>query len=140
MSIYDLMRQRCGLSQTEAAEFQDVRLDTVKSWCSGRRPAPQKAVDELRDLYRRIHEAGEAYAHQVLRRGPRVDDAGARYQLAEPVDDADAIANGWPSKAACLAALGIAIAALPVDAGLELIPHKAGGIGVPRAPKRTASH
>ncbi|GEC52279.1 hypothetical protein ABIF38_006441 [Bradyrhizobium japonicum] len=140
MSIYDLMRQRCGLSQAEAAEFQDVRLDTIKSWCSGRRPAPQRAVDELRDLYRRIREAGEAYAHQVNRRGPRVDDAGARYQVAEPIDDADAIASGWPSKAACLAALGIAIATLPADVALELVPHKTGGIGIPRAPKGAVSH
>ncbi|UFX41775.1 helix-turn-helix domain-containing protein [Bradyrhizobium sp. 41S5] len=139
MSVYDLMRQRCGLSQTEAAEFQGVRLDTVKSWCSGRRPAPARAVDELRDLYRRILEAGASYAAQLERRGPHVaEDGSARYLVGEPRDDQDAIVQGWPNKAACLAALGVAIAALPVDAAPELVPHDK-TTGIPRVGKTRRS-
>ena len=138
MSVYDLMRQCCGLSQTEAAEFQNVRLDTVKSWCSGRRPAPARAVAELRDLYRRIFEAGTSYAAQLERRGPQVDEDGSqRYLVSEPRDDQDAIAQGWPNKAACLAALGVAIAALPADAVAELVPHDKAS-RIPRAGKAKA--
>ncbi|MGY3689923.1 hypothetical protein ACVIGA_000003 [Bradyrhizobium sp. USDA 3240] len=138
MSVYDLMRQRCGLSQTEAAEFQSVRLDTVKSWCSGRRPAPARAVAELRDLYRRILEAGASYAEQLERRGAHVgEDGSQRYLVGEPLDDQDAIAQGWPNKAACLAALGVAIAALPVDAVAELVPRDK-ATGTPRAGKAKA--
>ena len=41
-SVYDLLRQRCGLSQQEAADVHSTRLDTIKSWCSGRRLAARR--------------------------------------------------------------------------------------------------
>ncbi len=64
-SVYDLLRQRCGLSQADAASFHDTRIDTIKSWCSDRRTAPAGVLDELRDLYADISEAGEELADVV---------------------------------------------------------------------------
>ncbi|WP_171947780.1 hypothetical protein [Bradyrhizobium erythrophlei] len=48
------------------------------------------------------------------------------------------IAQGWPNKAACLAALGVAIAALLVDAAAELVAHDK-STGIPRAGKAKAA-
>lgn len=43
--------QICGLSQQEAADYLDVSLSTVKSWCSGRRTLPVGVWRELGQLY-----------------------------------------------------------------------------------------
>lgn len=50
MTPYALLLRLSGLSQREAATFHDVALDSVKSWCSNRRPTPPGAIEELRDL------------------------------------------------------------------------------------------
>ena len=49
--------QLCGLSQREAAAFLDVRLDTLKSWSSGRGPTPEGVMRELAALQGRIVKA-----------------------------------------------------------------------------------
>lgn len=63
-TVYAATLQRLGLSLAEAAVLHDVRLDTVKSWSSGRNPTPAGVWDELRayedrlqDLSGRPHEA-----------------------------------------------------------------------------------
>ena len=62
-SVYNLLRESCGISQAEAADrVHETRLDTVKSWSSDRRPAPGWAINQLQSLSRRIRRAGEAYA------------------------------------------------------------------------------
>jgi hypothetical protein len=131
-SAYDLMRQRCGLSQAEAAEYHEVRLDTVKSWCSHRRPAPPKAVDELRDLYDKITAGGIAYAEEVKRGGLQRNEAGdGVYRVGVPVQDSDARAAHWPALGPCMAAVAVAIAALPRGGGVELVP-RPGSRQIPR--------
>lgn len=49
----------CGLSQQEAADLLDVRLDTVKSWCNGRRTPAKGVWDSLGELYDLMDEAAE---------------------------------------------------------------------------------
>lgn len=56
-TIYSACLARLGLSQSEAADLHGVRLDTVKSWSSGRNPVPDRIFDELR-----------AYSDQVVER------------------------------------------------------------------------
>jgi len=53
-TLYAACLARLGLSQSEAAAVHGVRLDTVKSWSSGRNPVPQGAWDDLRALEERI--------------------------------------------------------------------------------------
>lgn len=36
------------MTQGEAAIFHEVSIDTVKSWCSGRRKAPKWAIDAMK--------------------------------------------------------------------------------------------
>lgn len=82
-TLYAACLSRLGLSQTGAAELHDVRLDTVKSWSSGRHRPPQGAWDELR-----------SYADTVLERAgvmrERFDASGAD-SLEINIADADAL-------------------------------------------------
>ena len=51
--------QLCGLSQQEAADFLGVRLDTVKSWSSGRNPPPAGVWAMLAQLWVQIESLAE---------------------------------------------------------------------------------
>jgi hypothetical protein len=60
-TLYAACLSRLGLSQTEAARLHDnIRLDTVKSWSSGRNPAPSWAFDDLRKIEAQIVDGSEA--------------------------------------------------------------------------------
>ncbi len=124
-SVYDLLRQRCGLSQADAASFHDTRIDTIKSWCSDRRTAPVGVLDELRDLYTDISEAGEELA-DIVKLMPQRDANGIFFQVGTPLDNKDAIACGFPCEGSCLAAVAIAIASLPGPA--RIVPRVRGAI------------
>ena len=56
-TLYAACLTRLGLSLPEAAKHHGVRLDTVKSWSSGRNRVPVGVWDDLRDLERKIGEA-----------------------------------------------------------------------------------
>ncbi|GLR87755.1 hypothetical protein [Bradyrhizobium iriomotense] len=117
ISMYELLRQACGISQAEAADYvHETRLDTVKAWCSGRRPTPAWAINQLQSLSRRIRRSGEEYAAQlrnILQTSPSLT-------IGLPSDDADARAHGFPSTVAQLQAIAIAMSLLPDDAEVRL--------------------
>lgn len=52
----------CGLSQSEAAEFLDVSIDTVKSWCSGRANPPLGVWQLLASLFEQVQDAADGAA------------------------------------------------------------------------------
>lgn len=52
----------CGLSQTEAAVFLDVGLDTVKSWSAGRASPPLGVWQMLANLFEQIQDAADTAA------------------------------------------------------------------------------
>jgi hypothetical protein len=117
-STYNLLREACDISQLEAADYvHETRLDTVKSWSSDRRPAPQWAINQLQSLLRRIRRAGEIYADEMK----GMIAAGYSLQIGLPADDADARAHGFPSSAAALRAIAVALSLLPDDAEIRLI-------------------
>ena len=58
-TLYAACLSRLGLSQSGAASLHNVRLDTVKSWSSGRNPVPQGAWDELRQYEAEIADRSE---------------------------------------------------------------------------------
>jgi hypothetical protein len=132
-SVYDLLRQRCGLSQADAADFHATRIDTIKSWCSDRRTAPAGVLDELRDLYADISEAGQELA-DVVKLMPQRDANGIFFQVGTPLDKKDAIACGFPCEGSCLAAVAIAIASLPGAA--RIVPRVRGAIPTAVSQKR----
>lgn len=52
----------CGLSQSEAAEFLEVSIDTVKNWCSGRANPPLGVWQLLASLFEQIQDAADGAA------------------------------------------------------------------------------
>lgn len=46
----------CGLTPQAAADYLDVREDTLKNWSSGRRPVPEGVFHQLGELYARIQQ------------------------------------------------------------------------------------
>ena len=127
-SVYNVLREACGVSQLEAAEnIHETRLDTVKSWSSDRRPAPQWSINQLQSLMRRIYVSGTEYA-EILKKTAE----GNVYLIGLPHDEADAKICGFPSMAACLQATAVTISQLPDDAEIRLVPRVAGAIAGPR--------
>jgi hypothetical protein len=115
MTPYRLLLSRVGLSQADAAALHKVRLDTVKSWCAGRNPAPAGVLAELRGLYARQKQAADE-ALKAIAGFPEVD----KVELGYAVDDAEAQALGWPCAAAQHASLGMVVARL--DRPVRLVP------------------
>lgn len=102
-SLYALLRERCGLSLRDAATFHVVPIDTVVSWSSGRRRAPDGVIAELRDLYDKIENA----AHKAVE---FIGDDTADIELGIASDDSEAQSLGWPCVGAQAASLGLVAA------------------------------
>lgn len=64
-TVYAACLARLGLSMPEASRFHDVRLDTVKSWASGRNRPPASVFDELRALETRIIDRSEQMREEI---------------------------------------------------------------------------
>ncbi len=104
-TIIAILLDRCGLSIREAAEFLNVRDDTIKSWRSGRNPTPPKVIGELQALYLKIGVAArEALA--VINQAP----LDADIELGIAVDDYEAKSLGFPCVGAHAALLGLVVA------------------------------
>jgi hypothetical protein len=114
-TAFALICERCGLSHREAATFLNVRLDTVKSWSSGRNRAGDGVIAELRALYERIDRAA---AEMIA----TIEKARADHGLPDIIelgiasDDYESQSLGWPCVGAQAACLGIVTAriGLPV--------------------------
>ncbi len=127
-STYDLLRQLCGLSQQEAADFHGVRIDSIKSWCSDRRSAPQGAIDELRDLYAQIRKAADTLLEHV-QSNIQVEDNGDRFfRIGLPHDDRDLRVCGFPTMSTCEASIALVAAQLPAGVPVKLVPRVRGAI------------
>jgi len=123
-SAYDLLRQRCGLSQQEAADLHKVRLDTVKSWCSDRRHAPDGVIDELRGLYEKINADAVRMVEAISKTDP---DLVIEVGLA--ADDAEAQSKGWPCVGAQAAAIGLVIARIRNPVVIEPLESTVASVG-----------
>jgi hypothetical protein len=108
-TLFDLLAQACGLSQREAADFLRVRLDTIKSWASGRRQAPQDALAELATLANRIDTAAAEALAQIERMAAQ-HGIPSEIDLGVAADDAEAQSIGWPCVGAQCASLGLVVA------------------------------
>jgi hypothetical protein len=133
-SVYNLLREACGISQAEAAEFvHRTRLDSVKSWCSDRRSAPPGVINDLQKLAREIQNAGVNYA-ALLKRISK----GEVFVIGLPSDERDARACGFPSIGAQMRAIAVAIAHLPEHAEIRMVERVRGAIPAPILEKEQA--
>ncbi len=101
---FALLLARCGLSHREAASALGVRLDTVKSWASGRNGTPPAVLEELRTLYARIVRAAAEMLALIAEQAPDEVD------LMLAPDDVTARERGWPAVGAQAAMLGVVVA------------------------------
>jgi len=126
-NVYNLLREACGISQAEAAEFvHGTRLDSVKSWCSDRRSAPQGVINDLQKLAREIQNAGIDYA-ALLKKTSK----GDVYVIGLPKDEKDARLCGFPSIGAQLRAIAVAISLLPERSEISMVERVRGAIPAP---------
>lgn len=88
-TLYAACLSRLGLSLTKAAALHSVRIDTVKSWSSGRNPVPQGAWADLR-----------AYEAAIVDRSEAIREA---WEDAGEVREIDADAHGDPRALMALA-------------------------------------
>lgn len=67
ITTFNALRQACGLSQSETADWLRVSLDTVKKWCSMGQSncAPLKAYEELDALLTRIEGLADQMSGQI---------------------------------------------------------------------------
>jgi hypothetical protein len=105
VTLYALLLDRCGLSHREAAALSGVRLDTIKSWSSGRNRAPAGVLAELRTLYAQIERAA-VEALGEIERHPEAE----MIEIGLAADDHEAQALGWPCVGAQEAMLGLVVA------------------------------
>lgn len=91
MTLYAACLSHLGLSQSNAAALHGVRIDTVKSWATGRNRVPTGAWDDLR-----------AYAAEIV---AGADDLAARMpdtQFVDRIEINDSEAAGAPLMAAAM--------------------------------------
>lgn len=106
VTLFSLLTHVCGLSQREVATTLRVRLDTAKSWATGRRQAPPEALDELVALAVRIETAANEALAQIETAAAQHGAPAAEIELGVASDDAEAQSIGWPcvgAQSACLA-------------------------------------
>jgi hypothetical protein len=126
-NVYNLLREACGISQAEAAEFvHGTRLDSVKSWCSDRRTAPQGVINDLQKLAREIQNTGAGFAAFL-----KMTNRGNVYLIGLPTDEQDARAHGFPSIGAQMRAIAIAVSLLPEDSEIRMVERVRGAISAP---------
>jgi hypothetical protein len=126
-NVYNVLREACGISQAEAAEFvHGTRLDSVKSWCSDRRTAPQGVINDLQRLAREIQSAGIEYAALL-----KTISKGDVYVIGLPSDEQDARACGFPSIGAQMRAIAVAISHLPERSEIRMVERVRGAIPAP---------
>lgn len=91
-----LLISLCGLSHREAADFLNVREDTVKSWF---RASPAEARPGIIAELKALHVAQRrAAANQIrqIRTVTRVHGAPDIIELGLSSDDHEARSKGWP--------------------------------------------
>lgn len=103
MTLFAAAMKITGLSQRELCDIMDVRIDTVKGWCSGRNNPPNGAWDVLRGVYAMQVKSSEEALDLIDEKSPTqlsLNEFGPR-------------GKEWPSEGAHKAAL--AMVALAVD-------------------------
>ena len=113
MNSYLILRDLAGLSLREASDLHRVRLDTVKSWSSGRNGAPDAVIADLRGLIEKQERASREAIAQIEQ--VRSQHPAAEIELGYPTDDHEAQGLGWPCVGAWRAmAARVVVAAMPV--------------------------
>jgi hypothetical protein len=118
-TTFSVIQKSCGLSHRESADFLGTRIDTVKSWSTGRNAAPQGVIAELRSLHRKITLAAQETIRDVEKLSVERAPLDA-IELGLASDDHEARSLGWPCVGAHAAMVGIVAARL--DVPIRVVP------------------
>lgn len=128
MTPFLALRDLCGMTTEETADYLAVSVDLVKSWLAGRRNTPEKYLVSLHDLGQRI----EATAQVTLR---AIDQAIEANEAVTDISLSVASGNraaqkisGLPNAGAHAAMLRRLILSLPADMATAVQFHKDGVI------------
>lgn len=118
---FALLLQLSGLSHREAADYLAVRLDTVKSWSSGRNPCPDGAIADMRWL---IAQQERTAAETLAQIAQLKTDHGSpdAIELGEPLDDDEAQSIGWPCVGAWRGMAARVVANAPQGFTIQIVP------------------
>lgn len=117
MTLFSEILRGCGLSQREAADFLDVRIDTLKSWGSGRNGAPAGVLAALHELSELQDRAANQVA-DVWQANGEPDEI----EIGLASDDYEAQTLGWPCVGAHMAVIRRVWEILPADVTLRVVP------------------
>ena len=96
-----------------------VSIDAVKSWSSGRSPAPADAIKDLRALWWKIRRTANRAIAAI--RESRAAGKGAEVVVGFPTDDAGAQVLGLPSLGAWRAVTAILVAKVETPMRFEAL-------------------
>lgn len=123
-TIFSAALRLCGLSLREAAEFLGTRLDTVKSWSSGRNQIPPGVMAELHALAARLDEAAAQAADLFVEQAEALpeNEQPTAVELGIAADDHEARDLGYPCVGAQMAMAARVWSLLPEDITVRLVP------------------
>lgn len=113
MTTFKRSIQACGLSQSEAAEFFGVSLQSIKDWCRGRSVPKHGVWEMLSNLYSDIMDSADYGAHVMDAEGVRPE---AFYNIESDMDGND-LPNSATREMAGAVALLIAISEKNLEQG-----------------------
>lgn len=105
------------LSQREAAEFLNIRQDTVSHALRGKMAVPDQWLHKLRGLSAKQKAAAEDKLREW-----ELNGRGDQLSLDISADDEEALAAGWPSLSAEMGMLSRIWSELTPDQTLIIIP------------------
>lgn len=119
MTLFRLLISVSGFSHTQAADFLDVRRDTINSWSASRNPTPSGVITELATLISRMQNAVD----QTMETIDEQHTEPAIIELGYCADDHEAQSLGWPTASVHARVIGM-IASQCIELGhtVEVLP------------------
>lgn len=121
MTLFNSLRELCGLTQPECADYLGVRVDSVSSWCTGRRNIPDGVVQKMVGLWNRMEDEAsrivDGIEAQLIELAPRGLPESVEFGIPKSREEANEL--GWPSVGSFMRIA--ALVAANVEVPLELV-------------------
>ncbi len=123
LTYFKILCRFCGLSHKAAATLLKTPVDTVKSWSSGRTPAPDSVIEELISVAGSLSDRVQIYVNELADRA--VDEV---VKIQVPETDDEARLDGWPCVGVFEAfATRVVTAGIANGYNFEFVPYGPGG-------------
>lgn len=121
VTLFNSLRELCGLTHEECAAYLDVRLDSVKSWSSGRRSVPDGVETQLIKLWRLMENEASRIIDNIEAQLIELEAFGMPESIEFGIPKSREEANelGWPSVGSFMRIA--ALVAANVEVPLELV-------------------